>query len=81
MNSIENLATFLGWCTAINFGTLVLLFLLISLFHEWAGKINAKLFGIAEEEAKVTFFRVFLQYRLAFVMLNVAPYVALKIMS
>ena len=81
MNSLEALATFFGWCIVINFGVIVLYLLFISLFLEWAGKLTAKLFGITKEEAKATFFRVFQQYRLAFVMLNVAPWIALNIMS
>ena len=81
MDSIETLETFFGLCTLINFVILLLFLLFISLFHEWAGKLSAKLFGITKEEAKATFFRVFQQYRLAFVMLNVVPYIALTIMS
>ena len=81
MNSLETLTTFFGWCTVINFGVLMLYLLFVSLFHEWAGKLVAKLFGITKEEAKATFFRVFQQYRIAFVMLNVVPFIALSIMS
>ncbi len=81
MTSIETLATFFGWCTALNFGVLVLVLLFFSVFHEWAGDLSARMFGIAKEEAKATFFRVFQQYRLAFVVLNVVPYIALRIMS
>ena len=81
MNSIETLAMFLGWCTAINVGVLLLFVLTFSVFHEVFASISAKMFGITREEAAVTFFRVFQQYRLALVILNIAPYIALKIMS
>ena len=81
MTSIETLATFFGWCTVINLGVLVLGLLFFSVFHEWAGEISAKMFGITKEEAKATFFHVFQQYRLAFAVLNVVPYIALKIMA
>ena len=81
MDSLETLTTFFGWCAVINFGILVLFLLFICLFHEWAGALFAKLFGITKEEAKATFFHVFQQYRLAFVVLNVVPYIALIIMG
>ena len=81
MNSIETLATFFGWCTAINIGIILFGLLLWSVFHEGIGNRRAKIFGVTKEEAKVTFFRVFQQYRLAVAVLNVVPYIALEIMA
>ena len=81
MNSIETLATFFGWCTAINFGIILLVLLLFGVFHEGLAGLQAKMFGISKEEAKATFFRVFHQYRLLFAVLNVVPYITLKIMT
>ena len=43
--------------------------------------VVAKVFGITKEEAAVTFFRVVQQFRFALMVLNIAPYIALKIMS
>ena len=81
MNSIETLATFLGWCAVINVGMGLLFVVVFSVFHEVFARISAKMFGITQEEAAVTFFRVFHQFRLALLILNIVPYVALKIMS
>ena len=36
---------------------------------------------VTKEEAKTTFLRTFMQFRLAIVVLNLVPYVALKIMA
>lgn len=81
MNSIETLTTFFGWCTVINLGIILMVVLFSSVAHEGVAKINAKIFGVTKEEANVTWFRVFQQYRLAFVVLNVVPYMALKMMA
>ncbi len=81
MNSIETLTTFFGWCSVINLGALLLATLFFSVLHEFAGKFHAKIFGVTKEEAKATFFRVFQQYRLAWVILNVVPFIALNIMA
>ena len=81
MNSIETLATFFGLCAVINLGIILLGVLFFAVAHEWVGRISAKLFGVTNEEAKATFFRVFQQYRLALVVLNIVPYIALKIMA
>ena len=81
MTSIETLATFFGWCIVINFGALLLIVLVFGLFHDIFATLSAKVFGITREEAAVTFFRVVQQYRFALMVLNIAPYIALKIMS
>ena len=81
MNSIDTLATFFGWCTVVNVGLLLLAMLVFSVFRNIFATITAKMFGVTKEEAAVTFFRVFQQYRLAVVVLNVVPYIALKMMS
>ena len=81
MNSIETLATFLGWCTVINVGVILLGALFFGVLHEGIGEISARIFGITREEAKTTFFRVFHQYRVAVAVLNAVPYIALKIMG
>jgi len=81
MNSIETLTTFIGWCTVINIGFILLAMLVLSVFREGLAALNAKLFGVTKEEAKVTLFRVFHQYRFAFIFLNLVPYIVLKTMS
>ena len=80
-NTIETLAMFFGWCTVINFGIILFLLLMFGLFHERIGELKAKWFGVTTEEAKATLFRVVHQYRLLFVVLNLVPYIALKIMA
>jgi len=69
MNSIETLTMFFGWCSAINIGVILSGVLFFGACHEWAGRLSGKIFGVTTEEAKVTFFRVFQQYRLAVVVL------------
>ena len=81
MDSIETFATFIGWCTVINIGFILLAMLVLSVFRERLATLNSKLFGVTKEEAKVTLFRVYYQYRFAFIFLNLVPYIVLKIMS
>ena len=81
MNSIEILATFFGWCTVINFGILLIAGLFWILVKEGIGELAAMMFGVTKEDMKVTFFRVLMQYRAAIIILNLVPYIALKIMA
>ena len=80
MNSIETLATFFGWCTVINFGVLLFGGLVWILVKEGIGEFVARIFGLTNEEVKATFFRALMQYRAAIVILNLVPYITLKIM-
>ena len=80
MDSIETLTTFIGWCTVINIGFILLAMLVLSVFREGLATLNSKIFGVSKEEAKATMFRVFQQYRFVVVFLNLVPYIVLKIM-
>lgn len=81
MNTIDTLATFFGWCTVINFTFIILVLLVFSLFHDGIGKIAGSLFGVPKEEAKAAVLHAFMQYRVALVVLNLVPFIALKIMA
>ena len=81
MTSIDTLATFFGWCSVINIGVLLLSVLKYGVFGDITVTISAKVFGVTREEATVTFFRVFQQYRFALAIFSIVPYIALKIMS
>ena len=77
MNSIQSLATFFGWCTVINIGFLFALLLRGVLIRS----VAVKVFGVNEDEVKIAYMNVFMQYRTATLVLSVTPYIALKIMS
>ena len=81
MNSIETLTTFLGWCTVINIGLLLFAVLAWIPMKEVLAEFGGRMFGVTKEELNVTFLRVLMQFRAGIVVLNLVPYVALKIMA
>ena len=81
MNSIQTLATFFGWCTVINFGLQLFAGFAWILLKEVVAGFAGALFDVTEAEMKTTFLRVLMQYRAAIVLLNLVPYVSLKIMG
>ncbi len=81
MNSIQTLATFFGWCTVINIVFIVIVFALSNFLHDFIGRVMAKIFGVSEQAAKETLLRVLMQYRVAVIVFNLVPYIALKIMA
>lgn len=80
--SIESLATFFGWCTVINAGLILLILFLTAIVNKDGFPFNliARIFGISMDQVRATHFRVFQQYRFTIVMLNLVPYLAIKIM-
>ncbi len=81
MNSIDTLAEFFGWCTAINFGIYLLTVVSLTMFRGMVLRVNAKVFSISEEDVSRVSFQYVGAYKLAITVLCFTPYVALKIMS
>ena len=81
MNSIKTLATFLGWCTIINFGILLFSGLAWMLVNEGVSQLGASMMGLTAQEVKVAFFNGVMVYRAGIFLFNLVPYIALKIMD
>lgn len=83
MISMATLTTFLGWCTVINIGIILVFFLTMSIVSKdgFFIRLSMRVFGNSKEETLATLFSVFMHYRLLFAMFNLVPYVALKIMA
>ncbi len=80
MITIDSLTAFFGWCSVINIGILVLSTVLLMIFKEPITKIHSKLFGLNQESLPLTYFQYLGNYKIAIFMLNLVPYVALKLM-
>ena len=79
MKSIKTLATFLGWCTIINFGILLLGVLVWILAIPYTSQLATSM--ISPHEVKVAFFNGLMIYRAGIIFFNLVPYIALKIMD
>ena len=81
MNTIETLTTFLGWCTAINFGVLIVTAIVLVFMRGCVSKIHGKLFKLNDEALSRAYFQYLGQYKIAIIVLNFVPYISLKLMS
>ena len=79
--NIETTREFLGWCTAINLGFLMVMTIKLLALQNWASKIHAKWFNIDEESVRQVYFQFLAAYKIALLIFNVAPYIALRIMT
>ncbi len=78
--TLKTTATFLGWCTVINFGFLILTGLVWVLVNENVS-LPAGMLGLTQEEFRASFFDGLILYRVLIFSLNLAPYLALKVMA
>ncbi len=77
---IETLTTFLGWCTVLNLGFLTFGSILMMTMSDSMARLHRKMFGVSEADLPRIYFQWLAQYKIATYVLNLAPYVALKIM-
>ena len=81
MSSLETLRAFLGWCTAINLGLLVLASIALTLMHGTVGRIHGKMFKLDETEVSRQYFQYLAQFKIAVLVFNFTPYIALRLMA
>ena len=81
MISIDTLTTFLGWCTVLNIGMLSFTVFLVTVLKEPMIKAHVKIFGINRENLQLTYFKYLGHFKIAIYMLNLMPYIALKIIK
>ena len=79
--TIESLTELLGWASVINIGILVLSTLAVITVRTSITEIHSKIFGLDEKDLGRAYFQYLAQYKIAIIVLNVAPYIALKIMA
>ncbi len=81
MNSLTTLTTLLGWCTAINIGVLLFTSLLLAVARGPVSRIHTAMFGLDQRDLSRAYFQYLAQYKIAVLMLNLVPYVALRLMA
>jgi len=70
---------FLGWCTMLNYTILIVWCLVYKLGHNWHYGITKRWFAISEEEYDKVNFRGVAVYKIAILLLNLVPYLALRL--
>ena len=81
MNTIEVIREFLGWCSVINIGLLMLSSILIIAIRGPVSRIHAKMFDLDESDVRHAYFQYLGQYKIAIIVFNIVPYFALRIMN
>ena len=79
--TIDTLTTFLGWCSIINIGLLLFSTIMMIVIRDFAIKLHSSLFGVNPEELPIIYLQYLGNYKVAIIILNIVPYIALKVMA
>ncbi len=81
MITIETLTELLGWASVINIVILSLSTFIVIAMRGSITRIHSKLFGLDEKDLGRAYFQYLAQYKIAIIVLNIAPYIALKVIA
>ena len=79
--SVDTLTSILGWCTVINFIILLVSTITLLSMRSMVTRIHASLFGLDAKDLGRAYFQYLAQYKIAIIVLNLTPYIALKLMG
>jgi hypothetical protein len=68
-------------CTLINYGVLIIWFLLLVLPHEWLYRLWRKCFRLSNEQFDAVNFTGMALFKIGIMLFNLVPYVALRIVG
>ena len=78
---LTDLKSLLGWCLVINYGVLIAWFFVVVTARDLVFNLHARLLGIDRNVAQAEHFKLFGQFKLLVMVLNLAPWLALLIMG
>jgi hypothetical protein len=81
MTDINTLTGFLGWCSVINISVLFLSIVVLAVARKPVSVIHSKIFGVSESDLPLTYMQYLGNYKIAIIVLNIVPYIALKIIT
>ena len=81
MMTTETLTEFLGWVSVINIAVLLISGIMVIAMRGLISKVHSKIFGLDQKDLGRAYFQYLAQYKIAMIVLSIAPYIALKIMA
>lgn len=77
--NLELARTVLLWCAAINYGVLLLWFLVFVFAHDWMRGLHGRWFRMPVEQFDAIHYAAMAVYKIGILLFNLVPYVALRI--
>ena len=77
--TLEIVRQALGWCTLIDFGILLCWWFFITMAHDFAYRLHSRWFKVSVEQFDTIHYVLMGCFKLAFFLLHLIPYLALRI--
>ena len=81
MFGLNELTTFFGWCTVINVCFYLFSAFFILVCKGFTINLHSKITGVEPSELPNMYFNFLGNYKMAILLLNLTPYIALKLMA
>ena len=81
MIGVNELTTFFGWCTVINLGVYLFSAFFIIVLKSFTINLHSKIVGVEASELPNMYFKFLGNYKIGMLLLNLTPYIALKLMG
>lgn len=79
--NIDTTCRFLLWCAVINYGILIVWFLVFTLAHDSLHQLHARMFRISTERFDSINYAAMALYKIGVLLLNLVPYIALRMVG
>ncbi|WP_298185174.1 DUF6868 family protein [uncultured Pseudomonas sp.] len=79
--SLAQLTAFFGWCTFINIAVFGITSLILMLGRGPISAMHSRLMGVTKNQLPYLYFQYLAFYKVIFLVFNLAPYIALKIIA
>ena len=79
--TLETIRDALGWCAVINIGILMLWFLFFAFAHDWMFRLHSRWFKLTVEQFDAIHYLGMAVFKIGFLLLNLVPYLALRIVG
>lgn len=79
--TLETLRSFLLWCTVINYGMLLVWFLLFMTARNFMRRVHGRWFPLTEREFYLVHYAGMGLYKLGIILFNLVPLIALYVLS
>ena len=77
----EQMMQFFGWCTILNFVMLAIAAAILIWQKNWIVRIHSGMFGVREQDLNIVYFKYLAYYKIAVIVFNLVPYLALRIIA
>jgi hypothetical protein len=79
--SLELTRSFLLWCTVINYGVMLLWFVVFAFAHDWLQRIHGRWFRLSTDQFDALHYGGMSIFKIGIVLFNLVPFVVLSIVG